>query len=246
MLCVSSLHGKKRKSMQKDLLKIDNIKETVIKNIHFTYRILPNSTEKFRVVKSIYLLRSATSNGGVGGWVSGAAHVMGAVILNVFQPGIFVWFEKTQSPLVKVLPVLGWRPMKLLATLGHFLRCVLCFFSTIVTVAYRETRASKGYNPTNRERLLYVTTNDQTVHQRQPLRVIVVELTVTEGRASIQPRYHTFRSQKGDHCPPFLLGANRQLSHQIEQSFTPQQLREKTSDTLCRSVADYPPFSAGY
>ncbi|GFX90698.1 e3 ubiquitin-protein ligase RNF13 [Trichonephila clavipes] len=50
-------------------------------------------------------------NGCVDGWVSRAAHVMGSVIPNVLQPGAFVWFEKTQGPLMKVLPVPGWQPM---------------------------------------------------------------------------------------------------------------------------------------
>ncbi|GFS60139.1 uncharacterized protein TNCV_2826611 [Trichonephila clavipes] len=42
---------------------------------------------------------------------------------NVLQPGAFVWFEKTQVPLVKVLLVPGWRPRKQLAVRVHFLRC---------------------------------------------------------------------------------------------------------------------------
>ncbi|GFU23445.1 uncharacterized protein TNCV_1573921 [Trichonephila clavipes] len=48
---------------------------------------------------------------------------MGTTIPNDFQPDPFVWFEKTQGPLVKVLPVPGWRPMKQLAIRVHFLRC---------------------------------------------------------------------------------------------------------------------------
>ncbi|GFV08395.1 uncharacterized protein TNCV_328291 [Trichonephila clavipes] len=44
-------------------------------------------------------------------------------IPNILQPGTFVWFEKTQRPLLKVLPVPGWRPMKQLAVRVHFLRC---------------------------------------------------------------------------------------------------------------------------
>ncbi|GFX57337.1 e3 ubiquitin-protein ligase RNF13 [Trichonephila clavipes] len=54
---------------------------------------------------------------------SRAAHVMGYAIPNVLQPGSFVWFEKTQGLLMKVLPVPGWRPMKQLAARVHFLRC---------------------------------------------------------------------------------------------------------------------------
>ncbi|GFU90885.1 uncharacterized protein TNCV_4922181 [Trichonephila clavipes] len=52
-----------------------------------------------------------------------AAHIMGTANPNVLQPGAFVWFEKTQGPPVKVLPVPGWRPMKPLAVRVHFLRC---------------------------------------------------------------------------------------------------------------------------
>ncbi|GFU75634.1 uncharacterized protein TNCV_2863481 [Trichonephila clavipes] len=48
---------------------------------------------------------------------------MGTTIPNVLQSGVFVWFEKTQGPLVKVLPVPGWRPMKQLAERVRFLRC---------------------------------------------------------------------------------------------------------------------------
>ncbi|GFX82748.1 hypothetical protein TNCV_1194231 [Trichonephila clavipes] len=38
-----------------------------------------------------------------GRWVE----VMGVAIPNVFQPGAFIWFEKTLGPLVKMLPVPG-------------------------------------------------------------------------------------------------------------------------------------------
>ena len=48
---------------------------------------------------------------------------MEAAIPNVLQSGAFVWFKKTQGPLVKVLPVPGRRPMKQLAVRVHFLRC---------------------------------------------------------------------------------------------------------------------------
>ncbi|GFV06668.1 uncharacterized protein TNCV_2949901 [Trichonephila clavipes] len=54
---------------------------------------------------------------------SRAAHVMATTIPNVLQPDTFVWFEKTQSPLVKKLPVPGWWPMMQLAVRIHFLRC---------------------------------------------------------------------------------------------------------------------------
>ncbi|GFV85564.1 uncharacterized protein TNCV_3773881 [Trichonephila clavipes] len=48
---------------------------------------------------------------------------MGVAIPTVLQPGAFVWFEKTQGPLVKVLPVAGWRLIKQLVARVHFLRC---------------------------------------------------------------------------------------------------------------------------
>ncbi|GFX00275.1 e3 ubiquitin-protein ligase RNF13 [Trichonephila clavipes] len=46
-----------------------------------------------------------------------------ATIPNVPQPGTFVWFEKIQGPLEKVLPVPGWRPMKQLVARVHFVIC---------------------------------------------------------------------------------------------------------------------------
>ncbi|GFW76336.1 uncharacterized protein TNCV_1581151 [Trichonephila clavipes] len=52
--------------------------------------------------QSSFLMRGTTSNGGIDGWVSREAHLMGAAIPNVLQPGAFVWFEKTQGPPVKV------------------------------------------------------------------------------------------------------------------------------------------------
>ncbi|GFW24097.1 uncharacterized protein TNCV_4951411 [Trichonephila clavipes] len=54
------------------------------------------------VAQSIFLTRGTTPNEGIDEWASRAAHVMGTVIPNVIQPGTFVWFEKTQGPLVKV------------------------------------------------------------------------------------------------------------------------------------------------
>ncbi|GFX23663.1 e3 ubiquitin-protein ligase RNF13 [Trichonephila clavipes] len=54
---------------------------------------------------------------------SRAVHVMGTVIPNVLQPGTFIWLDKIQGPLVQVLPVPGWQPMKQLAVRVHFLRC---------------------------------------------------------------------------------------------------------------------------
>ncbi|GFV54630.1 uncharacterized protein TNCV_3578831 [Trichonephila clavipes] len=72
---------------------------------------------------SNFLVRGTTPNGGVEGWVASSAdHAMYAMIPNVLEPGAIVWFEKTQGPLMKVLHVPGWRPMKQLAVLVHFLR----------------------------------------------------------------------------------------------------------------------------
>ncbi|GFT72989.1 integrase catalytic domain-containing protein [Trichonephila clavipes] len=73
--------------------------------------------------KSSFLVHCTTPNEGVSGWESRAAHVMGIAIPNVLQPGTFIWFEKTEGPLVKVLPVPGWLPMKQLAVCMHFLQC---------------------------------------------------------------------------------------------------------------------------
>ncbi|GFY04271.1 e3 ubiquitin-protein ligase RNF13 [Trichonephila clavipes] len=50
-------------------------------------------------------------------------HLMGPAIPNVLPPGAFVWFEKTQGLLMKVLNVPGWLPIKQLAVRVHFLRC---------------------------------------------------------------------------------------------------------------------------
>ncbi|GFX90724.1 uncharacterized protein TNCV_3730451 [Trichonephila clavipes] len=69
-----------------------------------------------------FLVRGTTPKGGVDGWASRTAHETGYVIPNVLQPGALVWVEKTQRPLVKVLPVPGWRPMKQLAVRMHFIR----------------------------------------------------------------------------------------------------------------------------
>ncbi|GFV27418.1 uncharacterized protein TNCV_3796121 [Trichonephila clavipes] len=55
--------------------------------------------------------------------MSRAAYLMGAAIPNVLQPGAFVWFEKTQAPLVKELTVPGWWQLKHFTVDVHFLRC---------------------------------------------------------------------------------------------------------------------------
>ncbi|GFU82559.1 uncharacterized protein TNCV_4154291 [Trichonephila clavipes] len=51
------------------------------------------------------------------------SHTITPAAGTVCQPGAFVWFEKTQEPLVKVLHVPRWRLMKQLAVRVHLLRC---------------------------------------------------------------------------------------------------------------------------
>ncbi|GFW97176.1 transposable element Tcb1 transposase [Trichonephila clavipes] len=50
-----------------------------------------------------------------------------------------------------------------------------------------------------------------------------------EGIASNQRRYYTLRKQKANHCPPFLLGADRQWSCHVRWFATHQRLRGKTT-----------------
>ncbi|GFV23671.1 uncharacterized protein TNCV_5108571 [Trichonephila clavipes] len=64
-------------------------------------------------------MRGTTPNEIVDVLASRVAHVMGAAIPKSLQPGAFVWFEKTQRPLMKVLPVPGWRPMKQYACISY-------------------------------------------------------------------------------------------------------------------------------
>ncbi|GFV28300.1 uncharacterized protein TNCV_2369711 [Trichonephila clavipes] len=70
------------------------------------------------VILSSLLGYGTTPNGGINGWASRAAHVMGPAIPNVLQPGAFVWFETTYGPLVMVLPVPVWQPMNQLADMS--------------------------------------------------------------------------------------------------------------------------------
>ncbi|GFX78123.1 e3 ubiquitin-protein ligase RNF13 [Trichonephila clavipes] len=69
-------------------------------------------TTWFRSVAVQSVVHDSTPNGGVGGQVSLAAHVMDPTIPDVLQPGALQWFGKTQRPVVKVLPVCGQRPMR--------------------------------------------------------------------------------------------------------------------------------------
>ncbi|GFY17829.1 hypothetical protein TNCV_1075641 [Trichonephila clavipes] len=59
------------------------------------------------------------------------------------------------------------------------------------------------------------------------------------------PGLQIFHKQIENHYSTFLFAANRQWSCYVERSPTLQRLRGKTSDTLFRSVADYPSFSTG-
>ncbi|GFW29031.1 hypothetical protein TNCV_2355891 [Trichonephila clavipes] len=78
------------------------------------------------------------------------------------------------------------------------------------------------------------------------MRVVLVEDIMMEGMASIQRKGPISRKQKANHSPSFILGADRQLSCHVRRSSTPKQLQEKASDTLFRSVTDYPSFRAVY
>ncbi|GFT61553.1 hypothetical protein TNCV_34141 [Trichonephila clavipes] len=97
----------------------------------------------------------------------------------------------------------------------------------------RHPTKALNYKSASNKEFLFVRTKNRTVHRRQPLRVVVVEDRVTEGIASIQRRQHTFRKQKANHYPPFLLGEIKNgvamlngllLSKDYEE-------RRKTSDT---------------
>ncbi|GFX52011.1 hypothetical protein TNCV_4653401 [Trichonephila clavipes] len=83
-------------------------------------------------------------------------------------------------------------------------------------IRWKKNFLDEDYSASNREERLYVTTKDRGVHRRQPLRVIVIKGIVMEETACIQLRYHTFRRQKPNHCLPFSLGADRQLSFHAE------------------------------
>ncbi|GFT21683.1 e3 ubiquitin-protein ligase RNF13 [Trichonephila clavipes] len=48
-------------------------------------------------LQSTFLVRGTYPNGGVDRWMSREAHVTGVGVPNVFQPGAFVWFKKTQG-----------------------------------------------------------------------------------------------------------------------------------------------------
>ncbi|GFU86198.1 uncharacterized protein TNCV_368561 [Trichonephila clavipes] len=113
-------------------------------------------------------MRSTTPNGGIDGWASWAAHVMGSAMPNVIQPGAFVWFEKAQGPLVKVLPVPGLRLMKQLSVRMHFLQCgdLLDDWSVegVQSLAFEQSKVS----PVHTEECLHAPWNRRvhTSHQR--------------------------------------------------------------------------------
>ncbi|GFT44073.1 hypothetical protein TNCV_3125111 [Trichonephila clavipes] len=74
-------------------------------------------------LQSNLVVHDTTPNGGVGGWVSLAAHVKGIAISDVLQSGALRWFEHTQGSVMKVLLVSGQYPMRQLAVRA---RVVLC------------------------------------------------------------------------------------------------------------------------
>ncbi|GFW85546.1 uncharacterized protein TNCV_851981 [Trichonephila clavipes] len=74
-------------------------------------------------LQSNSIVRDATPNGGVSGWVSLAAHLMATSIPDVIQPGALRWFTKTQGPVVKVLPVSRQRPIRHLALRVRVVSC---------------------------------------------------------------------------------------------------------------------------
>ncbi|GFV55343.1 uncharacterized protein TNCV_2268941 [Trichonephila clavipes] len=84
-------------------------------------------------LQSSFLVHGTTPKECIDRWVSRAAHIMGAAIPDVVQPGAFVWFKKTQRSLMIVLPVSGWQPMKLFLLCGgllndHSVKGVLSLF----------------------------------------------------------------------------------------------------------------------
>ncbi|GFU98753.1 hypothetical protein TNCV_1214691 [Trichonephila clavipes] len=71
--------------------------------------------------------------------------------------------------------------------------------------------------------------------------VQVVERIVMEGMANILLRYHTFRKQKSNHCPPFLLDTDQQLNCHINCN------TRVTTTRATRCIdAQYPSFSSAY
>ncbi|GFS79571.1 hypothetical protein TNCV_2370661 [Trichonephila clavipes] len=76
----------------------------------------------------------------------------------------FVWFERTQGPLMKVLSVTGWQLMKQLVVRVHFLRCggLLdawdCYGvvrTTIKVLSYSTTAAQENQRPCSEKTKVY-------------------------------------------------------------------------------------------
>ncbi|GFT96282.1 hypothetical protein TNCV_3907151 [Trichonephila clavipes] len=94
--------------------------------------------------------------------------------------------------------------------------------------------------------LLYMTTKVWAIHRRQPLRVVVDEGIVTTEMGIVSWAVNVLSlNKKANHCPPFFHGVDRRSCH-VERSSTLKRIRGKTSDTLYRSFADNPSFSARY
>ncbi|GFU69014.1 hypothetical protein TNCV_3785351 [Trichonephila clavipes] len=62
--------------------------------------ICPTRRPNVIPLQSNPIIRDATPNGGVGGWVPLTVHLLGAMMPDVLKSGSFRWFEKTQGPAV--------------------------------------------------------------------------------------------------------------------------------------------------
>ncbi|GFT75300.1 hypothetical protein TNCV_967611 [Trichonephila clavipes] len=88
---------------------------------------------------------------------------------------------------------------------------------------------------------LSISTTEKSI---QIVRGVVMKGIVMERKTSIQHTDTTSSANKKRNI--VLLGADRQWSCHLECFATLQLLRRETSDTLYRSVADCPSFSAEY
>ncbi|GFV24572.1 hypothetical protein TNCV_1914341 [Trichonephila clavipes] len=74
---------------------------------------------------------------------------------------------------------------------------------------------------------------NQAVHRHQPLRVVIVEVTVIEWNGLCPAKVPHLLETKN---PPFFLGADRQCRYHVEWSATPQRLRGERRVTRCIHV----------
>ncbi|GFY33616.1 hypothetical protein TNCV_4593281 [Trichonephila clavipes] len=99
---------------------------------------------------------------------------------------------------------------------------ITCFAQTSDSLArLTQTLARMPDSASSKKELLYVKTEDRAVHQRQPLRVVVVERIVMEGMFDIERRYHNFRKQNADLCHPFIIGVVVVINRSKSQSHFP-------------------------